>query len=127
MSARKVEPGSERNGARKSKRESHSEVRAARTIDGFKLATGRAVLAFWCCALLLGSGCAYFNVLYNARAKYDEAQAQELQALLTDPERTKIGPQEDRLYQEAFEKAAKVVKFYPQSKWVDDALLLMGQ
>jgi TonB family protein len=76
---------------------------------------------------LLGSGCAYFNVLYNARAKYDEAQAQELQALLTDPERTKIGPQEDRLYQEAFEKAAKVVKFYPQSKWVDDALLLMGQ
>jgi len=76
---------------------------------------------------LLGSGCAYFNVLYNAHAKFDEAQAQKIQAELLDPERTKISPQEDRLYQEAFEKAAKVVKFYPQSRWVDDALLLMGQ
>lgn len=76
---------------------------------------------------MVGSGCAYFNVLYNARAKFDEAQAQKLQAEIADPDRTKIGPQEDRLYQEAFEKAAKVVKFYPQSRWVDDALLLMGK
>lgn len=32
-----------------------------------------------------------------------------------------------QLYNKAIEKAAKVVVFYPQSKWVDDALLLMGQ
>ena len=102
-------------------------MRAARRLDGFAFAPGRAFLAFSCCALLLGSGCAYFNVLYNARAKFDEAETQRLQAEILDPDRLKIGPQEERLYQEAFEKAAKVVKFYPQSKWVDDALLLMGK
>ncbi|NNE44892.1 MAG: TonB family protein [Gemmatimonadetes bacterium] len=69
-------------------------------------------------------GCAYYNTLYNANAKFDEAQDQKRRA---DPEREKISPQEERLYTEAFEKAARVVKFYPESKWVDDALLLMGR
>lgn len=69
-------------------------------------------------------GCAYFNTLYNARAKYREAQDLKRAA---DPERLQISGTEERLYTEAFEKAAKVVKFYPDSKWVDDALLLMGK
>ncbi|MGQ0720817.1 MAG: TonB family protein [Candidatus Eiseniibacteriota bacterium] len=70
------------------------------------------------------SSCAYFNTLYNARLKF--AEAQDL-ARKADPEREKISPQEERLYTEAFEKAARVVKFHPESKWVDDALLLMGK
>lgn len=88
---------------------------------------GGARLFLLATALSAGSGgCAYYNVLYNAKQKYREAQDVRAQALLADPERTKIGSQEDRLYQDAFEKAAKVVRFYPKSKWVDDALLLMG-
>lgn len=102
-------------------------MRAARTLDGLIRAPARTAFAFSSCVLFAVSGCAYFNVLYNANAKFDEAQVQKLQAEILDPDRTKITPQEDRLYQEAFEKAAKVVKFYPQSKWVDDALLLMGR
>jgi len=74
--------------------------------------------------LPLGGGCAYFNTLYNANGKFDEAQDIKRRA---DPERPKITTQEQRLYDEAFEKAARVVKFYPDSKWVDDALLLMGK
>ena len=70
------------------------------------------------------SGCAYFNTLYNARTKYSEAQDLKDQA---DPDRDRISGQEERLYDEAIEKASKVVKYYPDSKWVDDALLLIGK
>lgn len=75
-------------------------------------------------ALVAPTGCAYFNTLYNARQKYDEAQEQKRAA---DPEREQISKSEERLYTESFEKAAKVVKYYPDSKYVDDALLLMGK
>ncbi|MEZ5064367.1 MAG: TonB family protein [bacterium] len=74
--------------------------------------------------LAAGSGCAYYNTLYNANLKFDEAQDIKRRA---DPERPKITNQEERLYDEALEKAAKVVKYHPGSKWVDDALLLMGK
>ncbi|MGH2570136.1 MAG: tetratricopeptide repeat protein, partial [bacterium] len=75
-------------------------------------------------ALFVGPGCAYFNTLHNARAKYGEAQ--DLKET-SDPERTTISSREKTLYGEAIEKAAKVVKYYPDSKWVDDSLLLMGK
>lgn len=75
-------------------------------------------------ACMAPAGCAYFNTLYNARQKYDEAQEQKRAA---DPDREQISKSEERLYTESFEKAAKVVKYYPDSKWVDDALLLMGK
>jgi TonB family protein len=74
--------------------------------------------------LLGGAGCAYFNTLHNARAKFDEAQLVKDRA---EPDRTEITKQEETLYTESFEKAARVVKYWPDSKWVDDALLLMGK
>jgi TonB family protein len=83
-----------------------------------------AVAAAALLALVASTGCAYFNTLYNARQKYDEAQAQKRAA---DPDREEISKSEERLYTESFEKAAKVVKYYPDSKYVDDALLLMGK
>jgi len=75
-------------------------------------------------ALAGPTGCAYFNTLYNAEQKYKEAQMQKEAA---DPDRPQISKSEERLYTDAFEKAAKVVKYYPDSKYVDDALLLMGK
>jgi TolA-binding protein len=85
------------------------------------------VLRLWVIGLAAGAftgGCAYFNTLHNANAKFAEAQDIKKRA---DPERNDISNQEKTLYQESFEKAAKVVKYYPDSKWVDDALLLMGR
>ncbi len=79
-------------------------------------------------ALLLsgggGVGCAYFNTLYNAKAKFAEAQVIKDRAEL---DREKITKQEEKLYADAFDGAANVVRNWPDSKWVDDALLLMGQ
>ncbi len=85
----------------------------------------RSLLSLVVCGLsLAGSGCAYFNTLYNARQKFDQALDLKRRA---DPERERISAQEEKLYQESFDRAARVVKYWPDSKWVDDALLLMGR
>ncbi len=85
----------------------------------------RSLLSMIVCGLCLaGSGCAYYNTLYNARQKFDQALDLKRRA---DPERDRISAQEEKLYQESFDRAARVVKYWPDSKWVDDALLLMGR
>ena len=69
--------------------------------------------------ILILSSCAYFNTLYNARRLYAEAE-----------ERRENDGSERELrdrYGEVVEKCAKVVREYPDSKWVDDALFLMGK
>ncbi|MCK4350850.1 MAG: tetratricopeptide repeat protein, partial [Candidatus Krumholzibacteria bacterium] len=68
---------------------------------------------------VLGTSCAYFNTLYNARRLYAEAE-----------ERRERDGSERELrdrYSKVVEKCAKVVRDYPDSKWVDDALFLMGK
>lgn len=39
----------------------------------------------------------------------------------------KVSPQVKILYEDAIKKASKVLKFHPDSKWVDDALWLIGK
>lgn len=78
--------------------------------------TARVVLP----ALALACGCAYFNTFYNARESYEEAEA--LAAALPDTP----SPQEAVLLEKAIEGAGKVLSFYPDSRWADDAQLLVG-
>ncbi len=40
---------------------------------------------------------------------------------------TKVSPQVRILYEDAIKKASKVLRFHPDSKWVDDALWLIGK
>ncbi len=40
---------------------------------------------------------------------------------------SKVNAQERLLYEDAIKKASKVLKFHPESKWVDDALWLIGK
>ncbi len=68
-------------------------------------------------ALLLSGGCAYFNTFYNARQAYQQGvtfkeQGQQMQAKAK--------------FEKAIEKSAMVIKRWPRSQWVDDALLLIG-
>jgi len=70
--------------------------------------------------LLTFSSCAYFNTFYNARESYREAV--ELAEMSPDaPTAT-----EAVLLDEAVTGAAKVLAGYPDSRWADDAQLLMG-
>ncbi len=73
-------------------------------------------------ALLLASGCAYYNTYYHARKYYEDAERQR--AGLPLDRRSSIGLD---LYEKAMKKCAKVIVLYPGSKWVDDAILLMGK
>jgi TolA-binding protein len=79
---------------------------------------GRFLCIVLACLFTAGS-CAYFNTLYNARRIYREAE-----------ERREGGGSERELrerYKEVITKCATVVRDYPSSRWVDDALFLMGK
>ena len=63
------------------------------------------------------SSCVYFNMYFNAEKKFNEA---ELKRKNDD----KI---DKNLYEASIKELSKILEFYPNSKWVDDALLMMGQ
>jgi TolA-binding protein len=95
------------------------EVRSgALTVLKIRIRTISGILAsLLLCAVVFS--CAYFNTLYNARRLYAEAE-----------ERRENEGSERELrdrYGQVVEKCAKVVRDYPDSKWVDDALFLMGK
>lgn len=66
------------------------------------------------------TGCAYYNTFYNARKKYDEA----LNLSRENPDRPLAI--EERLLDDAIHGAGKVLANHPESRWVDDAQLLLG-
>ena len=73
-------------------------------------------------ALLIVSSCAYFNTFYNAKRYYRKAIYE------TRRNRTgKVSGAEKTNYGKAIEKSYKLIEFYPKSKYVDDALLMLGK
>jgi tetratricopeptide (TPR) repeat protein len=78
-------------------------------------------------ALLLAglgtSGCAYFNTFYHARRDFHEAESKRKEALAEGRESNEAPD----LYEKSIQKCAKIIVEYPKSRWVDDALLIMGE
>ena len=70
---------------------------------------------------LIGSGCAYFNTFYRAKKNFNDAQKQYV-----SPDQ-RATPGQMQAYDRAIRGATKVVVEYPNSKWVDDAVLMMGR
>lgn len=66
-------------------------------------------------------GCAYFNTFYNARKVFEEAER-----LPRNPDGT-ANRNAAAQYDIVVEKCEKLVLEYPKSKWVDDAILMMGK
>jgi hypothetical protein len=70
-------------------------------------------------ALMISTaGCGYFNALYNAEQKFAEAQRAE-----ADGNRSLAVSS----YDAAIERAAVSYRKYPNSRWADDALLLIAR
>ena len=69
--------------------------------------------------VILITSCAYFNTFYNAKVYFHEAEKEY-------KEKGKLTPQARQNYNKVIEKCSKVIEFYPRSKYVDDALYLMG-
>ncbi|MBN2415802.1 tetratricopeptide repeat protein [bacterium] len=74
-------------------------------------------------ALLVAvSGCAYFNTFYNARVHYRKAYNATRKRVTVNLSSTEITN-----YDKAVEKSLKLLNDYPNSSYVDDALLLLGK
>ncbi|NOZ56300.1 MAG: tetratricopeptide repeat protein [Calditrichaeota bacterium] len=71
---------------------------------------------------LLASGCAYYNTFYNAKQYYKKAEEQRLKRRTDRPTQAEL-----ENYKKAVEKAGKVIQNYPKSRYVDDAVMLMGK
>jgi TolA-binding protein/flagellar biosynthesis chaperone FliJ len=77
----------------------------------------RAGAALAIAAIVLGSGCAYFNTFYNAKSQYKHAEHDRVK---------RAGNLGLDGYQKCIEKCQLLLRYYPKSKYVDDALFLMG-
>jgi tetratricopeptide (TPR) repeat protein len=76
-------------------------------------------LLFTVAFCLIINGCAYFNTFYNAKTAFSKAMKVKEQS------RDKTAPAD--MMDKVIEKCGKVIKYYPNSKWVDDAIILMGK
>ena len=95
----------------------------------------------------LFTGCAYYNTFYNAKKFYNKASEERKKRLRTQvvelsPEEqqklrktgdysnlqgNKASTTEMQDYQKSIEKASSVLEFYPNSKYIDDALMMLGE
>lgn len=107
-------------------------MRRRHLISGFVIAAGIAILI---------SGCAYFNTFYNAKRKFSEAENDNRNRPTPAQSQSPAQPQSPgspprggiqrdvrspEKYRKVIETCSKLLEFYPKSRWVDDALYLMG-
>lgn len=82
-------------------------------------AAGRALPVLVLLLLALGAGCgAYFNTYYNARQAYDEGLK------LNRKQGASAGRTQ---FDNCLKISSKLLQFYPESRWVDDTILMIGQ
>ena len=70
--------------------------------------------------LLVFLSCAYYNTFYLAKKNFDKAEDNRKKG-------QSIPQMQATLYTDAIKRASKILEIYPKSKWVDDALLLIGK
>ncbi|MDP8315721.1 MAG: tetratricopeptide repeat protein [Candidatus Celaenobacter antarcticus] len=71
--------------------------------------------------LLVLTSCVYYNTFYNARKYYSEALNAK------EKNNGKLSPNIQTKFETSIGKCAYIIQEYPTNKWVDDAILLMGQ
>jgi TolA-binding protein len=69
--------------------------------------------------LLLATGCAYFNVFYNAKQHYGQGEDERKR----NPDAAGVGAAS---YRACIEKCVQLLRLHPNSGHVDDALFLIG-
>ena len=72
--------------------------------------------------IMLLSGCAYFNTFFNAQEYFEEAEKIRLEK---DGERIPVSAVEK--YGKSIKKSKKVVSDFPESKYVNSAIILMAK
>ncbi len=77
------------------------------------------ILAFVLIVSLVFSGCAYFNSFYNTNRYFKEAERERMRT--TDLNAKPAG------YTKAVESGGRLLEYFPNSKYVEQTLLIMGQ
>ena len=67
----------------------------------------------------------YYNTFYNAKQQYNIAEQKRVES--QTPGSRITSATYNALYQRAILKASIVLKYFPDSKWFDDSLLLIGK
>jgi tetratricopeptide (TPR) repeat protein len=71
--------------------------------------------------------CAFFNIYWMARNEYDRAISHVERPGFWDPySHQRATGEQAKLVESALKRCGKLLLLYPESKWVDDSLLLMG-
>ena len=68
------------------------------------------------------SSCAYFNTFYNTKKVFNEAKKERKKRLSEKPSSAEL-----QKYDKTIEKASRILEIYPNSKYVDDALIILGE
>ena len=68
------------------------------------------------------SSCAYFNTFYNTKKVFNEAKKERKKRLSEKPSSAEL-----QKYDKTIEKASRILEIYPNSKYVDDALMILGE
>jgi TolA-binding protein len=76
--------------------------------------------------LSLVSACAYYNVYWMAKSEYGKAVEGSQYDFLDPYTQPKLGGEATRLIDSCLERCGKLLLLHPNSRWVDNALLLMG-
>lgn len=71
--------------------------------------------------LVLLTGCAYYNIFFNAKKYFESAQSQPLR------DDGRPNPRAIQDYDKVIEKCAVILTDFLDSRWADDALFLMGK
>ncbi|KAA3616532.1 MAG: hypothetical protein DWQ05_12440 [Calditrichaeota bacterium] len=75
-------------------------------------------------SLLIGlNSCAYYNTFYNTKKYFNDA----MKTLKNEEETEKVSSNVRNEFNKTVKQASKVLQFYPDSKYVDDSLLMIGQ
>ena len=69
---------------------------------------------------VLGQGCAYYNTFYNTKKHFTAGERARSRAA----EGQNVNTQD---YKKCIETGSKLLELYPNSRWIDDCLLLMGK
>ncbi len=72
--------------------------------------------------LLFSTSCAYYNTFHNTKKIYKEAKKEREKRKGEKPSSAEI-----KQYDLTIEKASKILEIYPESKYVDDAVLILGE
>ncbi|MBN1154556.1 tetratricopeptide repeat protein [candidate division KSB1 bacterium] len=71
---------------------------------------------------ILSLNCAYYNTFFNVKKFFNDAEKERLK---TDDQ--VVSSQAKQNYTKAIQKASRLLEFYPESKYVDDALFILGK